>query len=77
MPESKIKELIAQGSLICPECGKPITKFDKYVELIESIWDGAGVSDMTLSGGSKVTLICGNEQCSWQERTEYWENYVA
>jgi hypothetical protein len=77
MSQSKIKELIEQGQLICPECGKPITKFDKYVELMESIWEGAGTSGGTLTGSSKVTLICGNGQCSWQERTEYWENYIA
>jgi hypothetical protein len=77
MSQAAIKQLIAQGSLICPECKKTITKFDKYADIPQSVWDGAGESRVTSTGSSRVTLICGNGGCAWQERTEYWENYVV
>lgn len=73
MSQARIKQLITEEQLICPDCDKPIKGMDKYVDTIGSVWDGAGDSH-TEGGGSKVTLICGN--CSWKERTEYWENYI-
>lgn len=74
MSQSVIKEAIANGKLTCPECKKPVKTFEKFVEMVDSIWDGAGDSN-TQYKGSKVTLICGN--CDWKERTEYWSNYIA
>ncbi|HEY9788408.1 MAG TPA: hypothetical protein V6D17_23670 [Candidatus Obscuribacterales bacterium] len=71
-----IKQAIADRKMICPSCKAPILQFDKYVETCESIWDGAGDSNVQM-GGSKVTLICGNASCDWRERTEYWKNYIA
>lgn len=68
-----IKEAIETKKLKCPDCGKPVQKFDKFTELIASVWDGAGDCP-TDTAGSKVTLICGN--CDWTERTEYWSNYI-
>ncbi|MBS1990788.1 MAG: hypothetical protein JSS86_14460 [Cyanobacteria bacterium SZAS LIN-2] len=76
MSLSVIKEAIAQGKMICPTCNKPVKKFEKYVDMVDSIWDGAGDS-ATSHKGSKVTLICDNDGCDWKERTEYWANYVA
>lgn len=76
MSLAEFKQLIANGRLICPECEKPIKKFDKFVDSTASVWDGAGDSNLdTQSGISKVTLICENGDCSWKERTEYWRNY--
>lgn len=69
----RIKQLIADKKLICPQCHKPIQKFDKYVDLVATVWDGAGDSERE-TGGSKVTLICGD--CAWTERSEYWANYI-
>lgn len=68
------KKILGDGQLICPKCKKAIQKFDKYVEKMASVWDGAGDS-VTETEGSVVTLICGNDSCSWKERTEYWDNY--
>jgi hypothetical protein len=76
MKLSDFKETINAGKLICPSCGKAICQFEKYIEeTISSIWDGAGDSRIE-TGGSKVTLICGNQGCTWRERTEYWSNYL-
>lgn len=76
MSLERIKTLIAKNHITCPKCKLPVRKFDKYVETINSVWDGAGDSH-TEDAGSKVTLICANDPCGWQERTEYWENYVV
>jgi hypothetical protein len=70
-----IKTAIADKKLVCPKCKSPIQKFDKFVEMVESVWDGAGDSKLE-TGKSKVTLICANGNCDWQERTEYWDNYL-
>ena len=73
---SEFKEIISTGKLVCPECGKPILEFEKFLgESIANIWDGAGDSKVE-TAGSKVTLICANEGCQWRERTEYWSNYL-
>jgi len=71
---AKFKKIIEDGQLICPKCHKPILKFEKFVDKLASVWDGAGDS-ATEHDGSIVTLICGNDGCSWKERTEYWDNY--
>lgn len=76
MTLSDFKEIISSGKLVCPACGKAVRQFEKYIEeTIASIWDGAGDSRIE-TGGSKVTLICGNADCDWRERTEYWANYL-
>ena len=62
---------------VCPKCKGAIKQHEKFVEMTEQIWDGAGDSDRgTATKGSKVTLICGNDGCDWRERTEFWNNYV-
>lgn len=70
----KFKKMIEDGQLICPKCNQSIKKFEKFVDKMTSVWDGAGDS-ATETDGSVVTLICGNEGCAWKERTEYWDNY--
>ena len=70
-----IKEHIAQQRMICPECKKSIQKCDKYAETIDSVWEGFGDSHID-SRGSRITLICGNPPCEWQERTEFWAQYI-
>lgn len=77
MSLQKIKDAIAAGKMSCPSCSRPIRQFEKYVDMIESAYDGPGSSlDAESSAGSKVTLICGNDGCSWRERTQYWLNYM-
>lgn len=66
---------IEEKKMACPSCKKPIQKYEKFVEMAQSVWDGAGDSGMGVAG-SKVTLICGNDKCDWRERTEYWKNYI-
>ena len=70
-----IKDYIAQKKIICPECKKPIQKCDKYADTVDAVWDGFGDSRVD-SRGSRITLICGNDKCAWQERTEFWNQYV-
>lgn len=74
MSQESFKKLISDEKIVCPKCNQPVRKFDKYVETIASVWDGAGDS-VTEDAGAKVTLICDNAPCKWEERTEYWENY--
>lgn len=75
MSLEKFKKLITDEQLLCPKCKKSVKKFDKYVDRMGSVWDGAGDSH-TETAGSLVTLICGNDPCAWKERTEYWEEYL-
>ena len=75
MSQQRIKKAIADKKMACPECKQPVQKYEKYLDLMGSVWDGAGDS-LTETAGSKVTLICGNGSCAWKERTEYWENYI-
>jgi hypothetical protein len=70
-----IQDAIANKKMICPDCEKPIQKYDKFAETIDAVWDGFGDSRVD-SRGSRVTLICGNGKCAWQERTEFWANYL-
>ncbi len=77
MSQQVIKDAIAKNKMRCPACKGSVQKFDKYVEMVDTIWDGAGDSNrQSESKASKVTLICGNSGCDWQERTEYWRNYI-
>ncbi len=75
MSLSTIKDAIANGRMTCPSCEKPVKSFEKFVEMTDSVWDGAGDSALETKG-SKVTLICGNTGCDWKERTEYWAEYL-
>ncbi len=77
MSQDVIKKAIANQKMRCPKCKNPIKKYDNYVVMTDTAYDGPDSSLQLDSGGpSKVTLICGNESCSWKERTEYWENYL-
>jgi hypothetical protein len=75
MSEKTLKTAIAEKKMKCPKCQQPVQKYEKFVEMMASIWDGAGDSK-TETGGSKATLICGNAGCDWKERTEFWEQYI-
>lgn len=77
MSLNSFKQLIKDEKLHCPKCKGPIKQFDKYVNRLASVWDGAGDSHSETEGASLVTLICGNDGCAWKERTEYWENYLS
>lgn len=71
-----IKQAIADKKMICPECSEPVTKFEKFVEVLESVYDGPGSGLDGDTNGCKATFICGNGDCQWKERTEYWDNYI-
>jgi hypothetical protein len=75
MSQERIKTAIADKKMICPQCKQPVQQYEKYIDMIASVWDGAGDSKTEFSG-SKVTLICGNGKCDWRERTEYWDSYI-
>ncbi len=75
MSKARLEKALNDGKLLCPTCEQPVKRFDKFVEMTASVWDGAGDSNLE-TAGSKVTLICGNEGCSWQERTEYWDDLI-
>lgn len=66
---------IADKKLACPLCKQPVQKYEKFLEMAGTVWDGAGDANIG-TAGSKVTLICGNAPCDWRERTEYWKNYI-
>lgn len=76
MSQQLLQEAITNKKMRCPQCKGAIQKFDKYVETVSSVWDGAGDSHAEPSG-SKVTLICGNSGCDWRERTEFWTGYIV
>jgi len=71
-----IKDAIANKKMLCPQCKKPIQKFEKYAETIDAVRDGFNVLEVD-SRASRVTLTCGNGDCSWRERTEYWQDYIV
>ena len=75
MSLEKIKSAISEKKLRCPTCSRPVLKYEKYVDSVDSVWDGAGDSGVEFSG-CKVTLVCGNDSCDWKERTEFWKNYL-
>ncbi|HEY9719749.1 MAG TPA: hypothetical protein V6C69_19880 [Trichormus sp.] len=70
-----IKDAIANKKMTCPKCKQPIQKFDKYAETIDAVRDGFGDTKID-SRGSRVTLTCGNGDCDFHERTEYWSQYI-
>jgi hypothetical protein len=70
-----IKDAISNKKMLCPQCTKPIQRYEKFAETIDSVWDGFGDSRVE-SRGSRVTLICGNGACTWNERTEFWSQYM-
>jgi hypothetical protein len=74
MSQDDLKQSIQEKNLICPKCKEPVQKYENYIDLVGSVWDGAGDSGVE-SAGSKVTLICGNGDCAWKERTEYWDSF--
>ncbi|HNB24611.1 MAG TPA: hypothetical protein PKZ32_19475 [Candidatus Melainabacteria bacterium] len=75
MSEQAIKEAIANSKMRCPKCKKPIQKYEKYSETIDAVRDGFNVVEVD-SRSSRVTLTCGNNDCDWRERTEYWSEYI-
>jgi len=75
MALQRIKLAIEEGRMKCPLCKKPVKQFEKYVDMVASVWDGPG-DTRTETSGSKVTLICGNSGCPWKERTEFWEQFI-
>ncbi|MBZ0188923.1 MAG: hypothetical protein K8F91_21950 [Candidatus Obscuribacterales bacterium] len=72
MSEEKLKKAIGDKKLRCPKCKAPVERYEKFLELCASVWDGAGDSGVETEG-SKATLVCA---CGWSERTEYWESYI-
>ena len=76
MSEQEVKDAIAGNKLICPQCSKPMKKYEKYQETIDSVRDGFNVVTID-SYGVRVTLTCGNDPCAWKERTEFWSTYLA
>lgn len=70
-----IQSAIENKKMLCPQCKKPIKKFEKYAETIDAVRDGFNIVEID-SRGSRVTLTCGNDACAWKERTEYWRNLI-
>jgi len=75
MSQKELQQAIDDKQMICPKCKGAIQKFENYIDLVGSVWDGAGDSGVE-SAGSKVTLICGNDGCAWKDRTEYWDSFI-
>ncbi len=75
MSEQVIKDAIANAKMRCPKCKQPVQKYDKYMETIDAVRDGFNVIEVD-SRSSRVTLTCGNADCDWHERTEYWAEYI-
>lgn len=75
MSLKKIKDAVANKKMICPQCKKPIQVFEKYAETVDAVRDGFNVIEID-SLASRVTLTCGNDGCTWKERTEYWSQYI-
>lgn len=75
MSEKEFKSAFEGKRLICPKCKKPISKYEKYAETIDAVRDGFNVQEID-SYGARVTLICANDGCSWQERTDYWDSFL-
>ncbi|HIA52864.1 MAG TPA: hypothetical protein EYN91_12385 [Candidatus Melainabacteria bacterium] len=75
MSEQVIKDAIANSTMRCPKCKKPIQKYEKYMDTIDAVRDGFNVVEVD-SRSSRVTLTCGNGDCDWRERTEYWSELI-
>jgi len=71
-----IKDAIENKKMPCPKCKKPIKQFSKYAETIDAVRDGFNVIEID-SNASRVTLTCGNDDCTWSERTEYWLDFIV
>jgi hypothetical protein len=71
----RIQGAIKDKTMKCPSCHQPVKQYEKYVDMVASVWDGPG-DTRTETSGSKVTLICGNDGCDWKERTEFWEQFI-
>ena len=71
-----IKQAIADGKIPCPKCKQPVKSFEKFAETIDAVRDGFNVLEID-SHASRVTLICGNADCDWKERTEYWQSMIV
>lgn len=71
----EFKKMVTDKKIICPECKKPVQQYEKFGVVPDMVWDGFG--DTNFEGKrTRVTLICGNDPCKWQEKTEFWANYV-
>ncbi len=75
MSIEEIKGAIANKKLHCPKCKKPVQKFERFAETIDAVRDGFNLIQVD-SRASRVTLTCGNADCDWTERTEYWRQYI-
>lgn len=75
MSQDRIRQAIANKKMICPQCSQPMQKYEKYAETIDAVREGFNVQEID-SHASRVTLTCGNGDCKFSERTEYWENYI-
>ena len=75
MSEKKIREAIENKKMLCPDCNKPIQKYSRYSETIDAVRDGFNIVEID-SNSSRVTLTCGNDGCEWEDRTEYWAEFI-
>lgn len=75
MTEKMVKEAIASKKMKCPECGQPIQKWEKFSETVDRLRDGFNITEID-SYSTRVTLTCGNGDCPYRERTEYWANLI-
>lgn len=75
MSQERLKQAIADKKILCRKCKQPIQQYEKFVDMIASVWDGFGDSRLE-TAGSKVTLVCANGDCDWRERTEFWATYI-
>jgi len=75
MSEQMIIEAIQNKKMLCPKCKSPVQRYEKYAETVDSVRDGFNIQEIS-SQASRVTLHCGNGDCNWKERTEYWETYI-
>jgi len=75
MSEQIIKDAIANGKMMCPKCKNAIKHYEKFAATIDAVRDGFNVQEID-SHASRVTLKCGNDGCSWSDRTEYWEDMI-
>lgn len=75
MTEKIIQDAIKDQKMQCPECSKPLLKYENFAATVDAVRDGFNVQEID-SSASRVTLICGNGDCKWKERTEYWEDFI-
>ncbi len=75
MSEKIVQEAIANKKMLCPKCNSPVQRYEKYADTVDLVRDGFNVQEI-YSTSSRVTLICGNGDCKWEERTEFWDAYI-